>query len=196
MKQIAPRPISPFTHVHSPPRSPSPLPSLASKDNGLNLSYTLSRADALPSPPDSRGSHSSGGHAAAPHHSKSTGFTSMARQLQAELGPGPTRPKSISTPRRALSDSTTFNVIQPTPPRSIKSAQPKPKQPIIRTHVSAPTRGKRADLTADITGMTGLMATPAKGGAFDTLGKNGDVGNEVGGELKRICLSWIGLDWI
>ena len=36
-------------------------------------------------------------------------------------------------------------------------------------------------MTSDITGMTGLMATPAKGGAFDSIERNGDVGGDAAG---------------
>lgn len=43
--------------------------------------------------------------------------------------------------------------------------------------------GRAADVTADITGLTALLDTPAKGGAFDSINKNENVGNEEqGGE--------------
>jgi hypothetical protein len=110
----------------------------------------------------------------------------MARQLQADLA-APRQSVPVQLPsRRALSDSTTFNVIQPTPVKSgaTRTGKSKASAGSNRAHASAPTRGKRADLTGDITGMTGLMATPAKGGVFDTLGKNGNVGGDAGGELR------------
>lgn len=51
-----------------------------------------------------------------------------------------------------------------------------------RRTTSAPAR--LANTTADVTGMTGLLQTPAKGGEFGTLGKNGEVGSDVGGKLS------------
>lgn len=39
----------------------------------------------------------------------------------------------------------------------------------------------------DVTGMTGLMETPAKGGEFGGLDKNAQVGGDNGGELVHLC---------
>lgn len=41
---------------------------------------------------------------------------------------------------------------------------------------------KNPDASADVTGMTALMATPAKGLIFDSLENNDDVGGEPAGE--------------
>lgn len=94
--------------------------------------------------------------------------------------------------RRALSDSTTFNIVHATPARtaSAKSgkqlsnrsgAHLKPPRAEYSSAPAAAGRGKRADVTSDITGMTGLMATPAKGGAFDSIERNGNVGGDAAG---------------
>ena len=190
-KQLAPRPASPFTHVLSPPRSPSPLPSHASKENGLNLSLTLTRADPLPSPPDSQGSnHSAPADETAHHAQSSAGFTSMARQLKEDLRSQPSQ-RSVPAPRRALSDSTTFNIAQAVPVRSEKTSKNRSTRDAHlrppRAEQSAPAGSRRrADITSDITGMTGLMGTPAKGGAFLSIGRDGDVGGDAAG-MFRFC---------
>lgn len=46
---------------------------------------------------------------------------------------------------------------------------------------SAPTP-RKPDTSADVTGMTALMATPAKGLIFDSLENNGDVGGITAGK--------------
>lgn len=51
-----------------------------------------------------------------------------------------------------------------------------------RRHHSAPTGRRGNDTSADVTGMTGLMGTPAKGGQYENLGKNGEVGGDTGGK--------------
>jgi hypothetical protein len=61
---------------------------------------------------------------------------------------------------------------------------------------SAPTRLRPHD-SADVTGMTGLLDTPAKGLLHGSIGKNGDVGDDAAGELlfpdptsRKLTCSW------
>lgn len=53
---------------------------------------------------------------------------------------------------------------------------------------SAPTRLRPHD-SADVTGMTGLLDTPAKGLLHGSIGKNGDVGDDAAGKLCLSCSS-------
>jgi hypothetical protein len=94
--------------------------------------------------------------------------------------------------RRALSDSTAHNVpVQRgamTPGRTKKGGNVPggPGKDRLRALQdenrprSAPAG--RTDGFGDITGMTGLLETPAKGGEYGSLDKNGDVGGDAGGE--------------
>nr|XP_018267304.1 uncharacterized protein I303_01289 [Kwoniella dejecticola CBS 10117]OBR89462.1 hypothetical protein I303_01289 [Kwoniella dejecticola CBS 10117] len=162
------RPSSPF----SPPRSPSPLPSV---NQVGNLSFTLTRTDPLLSPP------SSGGEQTITqkdyHHPQ---HIQKARQGSA----------TPAAPRRALSDSTSHNVMKaqaqtPVPPRKEKSININNRihslQDENRRPASAPCPLRSAnvkDSSMDVTGYTNLMATPAKGFEYGTLGKNGEVGGD------------------
>lgn len=78
-----------------------------------------------------------------------------------------------------MSDSTAHNIQSGGKGRRVSALQKGQGEAQRRTQ-SAPT-GRR-DLSADVTGMTGLMATPAKGGQYENLGKNGEVGGDTGGE--------------
>ncbi|KAK4686263.1 hypothetical protein P7C73_g3869, partial [Tremellales sp. Uapishka_1] len=83
----------------------------------------------------------------------------------------------VPPPRRALSDSTADNI--PSAPsakqRDIKRVQAEDRRP----------SPMKMNNSADITGMTGLMETPAKGEKYGTLGKNGDVGGDHGANIAQ-----------
>jgi hypothetical protein len=212
-QRMSPRPISPFAHALSPPRSPSPMPSLnmhgkdadahAHAHANPNLSLTLNRSDPLPSPPQSRSSKSSGSGPRLGGGVDSGRFSSLARQLGEDLraqthasaqAPAPSAPAPAM--RRALSDSTAHNVpVQRgamTPGRTKKGGNVPggPGKDRLRALQdencprSAPAG--RTDGLGDITGMTGLLETPAKGGEYGSLDKNGDVGGDAGGEQSTI----------
>ncbi|WVQ97310.1 hypothetical protein IAU59_004421 [Kwoniella sp. CBS 9459] len=200
------RPASPF----SPPRSPSPLPSLHNTQ-AANLSFTLTRNDPLLSPPSSGGEQSGTvGMGSAYHTTTARGksqpdrppnananvgsrFSSLAREIGNDIRAARQAHASASAttpaPRRALSDSTSHN-IQRTP--VVKQAyssktngnRVKALQEEIRRSASAPVRGAK-DQSMDITGMTNLLATPAKGWEYDTIGKNGEVGGQIGGSIAQ-----------
>ncbi|OCF33341.1 hypothetical protein I316_05083 [Kwoniella heveanensis BCC8398] len=170
-EKLPTRPASPF----SPPRSPSPLPSMHNTQ-GASLSFTLTRNDPLLSPPSSGGEHSGDDlHAAR-----------QAQDRSAALASAPAAP----APRRALSDSTSHNIIHKTPVvkqqaySKTNGNRVKAIQEEIRRSASAPVRGAR-DQSMDVTGMTNLMATPAKGLEYGTIGRNGDVGGEGAGNIAQ-----------
>nr|XP_031861374.1 uncharacterized protein CI109_003346 [Kwoniella shandongensis]KAA5528446.1 hypothetical protein CI109_003346 [Kwoniella shandongensis] len=173
------RPTSPF----SPPRSPSPLPSLQNSQPA-NLSYTLTRNDPLLSPPSSSENTTL---KARPETQTNTRFSSLARELGDDLRAA--RQQPAPAPRRALSDSTIYNVAHTPAPATTRPVKDKGDrlralQDENRRSASAPVRGTR-DLSMDVTGLTALMATPAKGGEFGTLGKNGDVGGDSGANIPQ-----------
>ena len=152
-QRISPRPTSPFSPPRSP-RSPSPLTTSAH-----NLSFTLNRSTALPSPPTSRSSS----------EEPTSGFTAAAQKLEKEL-------RAKSAPRRALSDTTAHNILTPAPRRA-KGRIEGLKENVRPRSAPIPAGG-------DITGMTGLLETPAKGAEYGSLGRNTDIGGESAGELE------------
>ncbi|WVQ85605.1 hypothetical protein IAT38_007771 [Cryptococcus sp. DSM 104549] len=174
---LKPRPASPF----SPHRSPSPLPS--TNPHPLNLSYTLSRNEPPLSPPSSgedtlkakrRGVDS-------PSH-----FSSYAREIDADLhaarkAAAPEPAPRPTTARRPLGESTVHNVSRTSGPRKTTGKEKVDRVRALqgegRRSASAPVR-RGMDYTADITGLTALLATPAKGGQYGHLGANVDVGGD------------------
>ncbi|KAK8865923.1 hypothetical protein IAR55_001071 [Kwoniella newhampshirensis] len=173
------RPTSPF----SPPRSPSPLPSLQNSQPA-NLSFTLTRNDPLLSPPSSNEDTLKG----RPETQINTRFSSLARELGDDIR-ATHQGRSAPVPRRALSDSTIHNIVQtpaPSKKRVTKDRGDRLKalQDENRRSASAPVRGQK-DMSGDVTGFTALMATPAKGEEFGTLGKNADVGGEAGANIPQ-----------
>ncbi|WVR05882.1 hypothetical protein IAU60_002908 [Kwoniella sp. DSM 27419] len=184
--KIPSRPTSPF----SPPRSPSPLPSLQAMQ-GQNLSFTLTRNDPLLSPPSSGGENTQNyAHASmqTKQSESSLRFSSTAKELGNEIRASQQQQPQPKQ-RRALSDSTAHNVQQ----------TPSLRQPVkdkssgnhrVRTirdearAASAPVRGYK-ESSLDVTGLTALMATPAKGGEYDSIDRNGDVGGEGSGALAQ-----------
>nr|XP_019000554.1 uncharacterized protein I203_06972 [Kwoniella mangroviensis CBS 8507]OCF64015.1 hypothetical protein I203_06972 [Kwoniella mangroviensis CBS 8507] len=177
------RPTSPF----SPPRSPSPLPSLMQNNNqAANLSFTLNRNDPLLSPPSSGGEQTIT-QKNLPSNSNSR-FSSLARELGEDIQNARKQKyqHQQSQPRRALSDSTTHNIQTPAPTsharKGDKGDRIKMLQGENRRSASAPIRSNK-DNSMDVTGYTNLMATPAKGGEYGTLGKNGEVGGETGANI-------------
>ena len=90
----------------------------------------------------------------------------MARDLERDL-----------KTRKALSETGRHNeIIEPQPIRA--RGRVKELQGILRS-ASAPVRG----MDGDLTGMMGLLETPAEGGQFGSLGKNADIADlEAGGE--------------
>nr|XP_019049225.1 hypothetical protein I302_03006 [Kwoniella bestiolae CBS 10118]OCF28155.1 hypothetical protein I302_03006 [Kwoniella bestiolae CBS 10118] len=179
------RPTSPF----SPPRSPSPLPSMHNQP--ANLSFTLNRNDPLLSPPSSGGEQTITQkqiqHQPTTKSNSNSRFSSLARELGDEIKQARTQ-QQPQQPRRALSDSTSHNIQnQPLPrPRgkgtNNNADRVKSLQGENRRSASAPSRTTR-DNSLDVTGYTNLMATPAKGGEYGTLGKNGEVGGETGANI-------------
>jgi hypothetical protein len=132
------------------------------------MSFTLNRNDPLPSPPASQaGSGSSNGsHRETAARNAHSEFSNIARELGQE----------VHAKKRALGESTAHNVQQaanrPADKDRLRSLQGGRKSAPAATKPSGP----------DITGMTGLLETPAKGGQYDTLGKNGQVRHEDGCE--------------
>ncbi|WVF70618.1 hypothetical protein IAT40_005410 [Kwoniella sp. CBS 6097] len=190
------RPASPF----SPPRSPSPLPSLHNTQ-AANLSFTLTRNDPLLSPPSSGGEHSGSVGMGSTHNTKAKGkvqpdaavssrFSSLAREIEGDIRAARQAQSQAQAqaPRRALSDSTSHNVQRTPVAKQFGSKtngnRVKAIQEEIRRSASAPVRGAR-DQSMDVTGMTNLMATPAKGMEYGTIGKNGDVGGEAAGSIAQ-----------
>ncbi|WWC86246.1 uncharacterized protein L201_001119 [Kwoniella dendrophila CBS 6074] len=178
------RPTSPF----SPPRSPSPLPSVMNSQPA-NLSFTLTRNDPLLSPPSSGGEQTITQKNFQPQSQTQTlkskldsntnsRFSSLARELGEDIRAA----RQTNQPRRALSDSTSHN-IQNTPfapkNKDKSSNRLKTLQDENRRSASAPVRSTTKDNSMDVTGYTNLMATPAKGVEHGTLGKNGEVGGDV-----------------
>ena len=155
----------------SPPRSPrSPSPFSAMQNQRRDLSLTLNRNDPLPSPPPSRSTSGSG--EAQLRGKGQSRFTSMAHELGKEL-----------RARNVLGESTSHNlpVHAPIPVKGSKLDQHRMKDlRKERRPVSAPV----GISLGDVTGMTGLMATPAKGNAHGALGKNTQVGGIAGGKPK------------
>lgn len=160
------RPTSPFSPTRSP-RSPSPF---TSSQLNPNLSFTLNRADPLPSPPASRAGSGSGS-------------SSGSRSRTAHAAPT----------RRALGESTAHN-IAPMPRQANVGETPKPKSKLGHPQhnqyrpMSAPVPGRGG--LADVTGMTGLMETPDKGLVHGLIGKNGEAGPGAAG---KFCQPMIGL---
>jgi hypothetical protein len=152
----------------SPPRSPR-SPSPYTTQINSNLSFTLNRNDPLPSPPVSR-------------HGSGSGSSAGSRSRQA-----PTQTKT----RRPLGDTTVHNITQTLNQKS----KPKIVQDTPIRPASAPTRLRPHD-SADVTGMTGLLDTPAKGLVHGSIGKNGNVGDDAAGKLDmpfvryELTVSW------
>jgi hypothetical protein len=167
--QISPRPSSPFSPPRSP-RSPSPYTTQINS----NLSFTLNRNDPLPSPPVSR-------------HGSGSGSSAGSRSRMASAAPAQTKT------RRPLGDTTVHNITQ-TRTQTQKS-KPKVVQDTPQRPASAPTRLRPHD-SADVTGMTGLLDTPAKGLAHGSIDKNGNVGDDAAGKLSltlhrsKLTFSW------
>ncbi|WWC66256.1 uncharacterized protein I206_100157 [Kwoniella pini CBS 10737] len=165
------RPSSPF----SPPRSPSPL---TSTNQPGNLSFTLNRNDPLLSPPSSGGEQTitQKDYQQRTNGNTNSRFSSLARELGEDLRKA--RQVVPPTTRRALSDSTTHNIIKVlAPTRKEKATRLQNLQDENRRSASAPIRSTK-DNSMDITGYTNLMATPAKGNEYGTLSKNGEVGGD------------------
>jgi hypothetical protein len=85
--------------------------------------------------------------------------------------------------RRPLGDTTVHNITQ-TRTQDQKS-KPKVVQDTPQRSASAPTRLRPHD-SADVTGMTGLLDTPAKGLAHGSINKNGNVGDDAAGKLIQL----------
>ena len=186
VKRLSPRPASPFA-AFSPPRSPSPFSSLH-QPNAHNLSLTLNRNNPLPSPPASRagsgGSSNDSTRPSAAVKSKAdfqSRFSSMARELGQEI-----------KARRALGESNGHNIQMEATPAPKRCPHKETEKDRLRTLQAQSQQGHRRPTSAparmidgdvrDMTGLTALLETPAKGGEYDTLGKNGDVGGEAGGK--------------
>ncbi|ORY32305.1 hypothetical protein BCR39DRAFT_523842 [Naematelia encephala] len=166
--KISQRPTSPFSPSRSP-RSPSPLSSVLV--NQPNLSLTLNRNDPLLSPPISGASDDT-------TRKPSSGFTSMAQRLGDDLRAS--KPQA----RRALSDTTAHNIAKtPGPKRASQKDKLKNLQGGERRTNSAPAG--RPSVQADVTGMTNLLETPAKGMEHGVLGKNTDVGGKSGSNIPQ-----------
>ncbi|ODO07271.1 hypothetical protein L198_00850 [Cryptococcus wingfieldii CBS 7118] len=148
-KNMPSRPDSPFS-----PRSPSPLPSATSQP--LNLSYTLSRNDQLLSPPSSR---------------EKTMDSRPAEQTPA--------PKS-KTKRQPLGASNVHNVSRTPGPRKTTGKEKPDRVRALQTEGrrSASAPEMRKEVSADITGLSGLLATPAAGHKYGGISRDGDVGGE------------------
>ena len=145
----------------SPPRSPR-SPSPYTTQINSNLSFTLNRNDPLPSPPVSR-------------HESGSGSSAGSRSRIAA-----TQTKS----RPPLGDTTVHNITQ----TRTQKIRPKVVQDTPLRPASAPTRLRPHD-SADVTGMTGLLDTPAKGLVHGSIGKNGNVGDDAAGKLNRLLSS-------
>ena len=95
--------------------------------------------------------------------------------------------------RRPLGDTTVHNITQ-TRTQNQKS-KPKVVQDTPQRPASAPTRPRPHD-SADVTGMTGLLDTPAKGLVHGSINKNGNVGDDAAGKLSpnlrifKLTFSW------
>jgi hypothetical protein len=109
----------------------------------------------------------------------------MAKALNDDLhSTNLNKPKS----RRILGDTSLHNIAAtPAPKRVSQTNKEKERVKALqrestgnRRTISAPAR--LANITADVTGMTGLLDTPAKGREYGTLGKNGEVGGDFGSE--------------
>lgn len=201
-QRMSPRPISPFAHALSPPRSPSPMPSLNNvhAHANPNLSLTLNRSDPLPSPPQSRSSKSSGSGPRLGGGVDSGRFSSLARQLGEDLRAQTHQvpaPSALPAMRRALSDSTAQNVpVQRgamTPGKTKKGGNvpggpDKDRLRALQDESRPRTAPVKSVGLGDITGMTGLLETPAKGGEYGSLDKNGDVGGDAGGEPSNVSI--------
>lgn len=137
-------------------------------------------------------------------------FSSLARELGEELdrarkldggslkasgGPSPrpalgetSRPNTqpIAAPAPMVSkDRLKALAREDVPPRSVSApsamrSSPAKMTPAKNVRMQATVR----DDSADITGMTGLISTPAKGQAFGTLGKDINVGGDSGGMYR------------
>ena len=97
----------------------------------------------------------------------------------------PAQSQTQTKNRRPLGDTTVHNITQSQArPQHVAASKPKPKivQDTPIRPASAPTRLRPHD-SADVTGMTGLLETPAKGLVHGSIGRNGDVGDDAAGEL-------------
>lgn len=122
-------------------------------------------------------------------------LTQCDKHLNPQKNGGKTRPKSNNvlheraqesgeqSRRKPLGPSTSYNI-----PRTPRKTTGKGKVDRLRMlqnegkkATSAPVR-KNPDASADVAGMSALMATPAKGLIFDSLKSNGDIGGEPAGE--------------
>ncbi|WVQ76711.1 hypothetical protein IAR50_006385 [Cryptococcus sp. DSM 104548] len=160
------RPTSPF----STNQSPTPV------FNPLNLSFTLTRNNALPSPPSSplyedpkpqasRGQETS---------SRDTRFTRVSKVA----GERPSAAQSKPTKSTKSKSKPTENFHIKTPRAEGSSAR----------SVSAPTRGGRT--MGDVTGLTDLLKTPARAGEYGYLGRDESVGGialvDIPGSLEQL----------
>ncbi|BEI84659.1 hypothetical protein CcaverHIS002_0500600 [Cutaneotrichosporon cavernicola] len=148
-ERIINKPASPFRPAS--PRSPTPQNQLP------NLSFSLGRNDPLPSPPQSR--------TVSATSSKSSGSGSGPNALAELQTQTYHHDESI---RRPLVDTRRHNQPQAPPERQYKKGSY--KAPYL-VPVVQPSPGRR-DRTYDLTGITGLLATPMKGPGFEEIDKN------------------------
>ena len=182
-QRISPRPTSPFTAL-SPPRSPSPF---SIQQNAQNLSLTLNRNDPLPSPPHSRaGSRSASGSSAesvkitSKANLASSRFSSIAR----ELGNNIRARQPLGESQRQNTQPGHVASVSRRPVKEKSNALPE-KDRLRALQGERRTNSAPARVEGDLTGMTALMATPAKGGEYDDVAKNG-AGGDAGGELRFV----------
>ncbi|CAK9779416.1 hypothetical protein CC85DRAFT_331048 [Cutaneotrichosporon oleaginosum] len=149
-ERIINKPASPFRAAS--PRSPSP-----SLHQLPNLSFSLGRNDPLPSPPQSR--------TVSAASSKSSGDGTGSNHPLSEAQTY--RPDS----RRPLADTGLHNQSQYQPERPYKKGQYKAPYLVPVVQPSPGRRDRTFDLTG-MTGVTGLLATPAKGPGFGEIDKN------------------------
>ncbi|OWZ34539.1 hypothetical protein C347_01923 [Cryptococcus neoformans AD2-60a] len=118
-------------------------------------------------------------------------LTQCNNRLNPQRNGGKTRPKSNNvlheqaqesgeqSRRKPLGPSTSYNISRT--PRKITGKGKVDRLRMLQNEgkkaTSAPVR-KNPDASADVTGMSALMATPAKGLIFDSLKSNGDIGGE------------------
>ncbi|WVN85439.1 uncharacterized protein L203_100585 [Cryptococcus depauperatus CBS 7841] len=182
MKQskIPSRPSSPFS-----PRSPSPLPS--SNNQPLNLSLTASRNEQLLSPPTSNENTAKIGQSIKSYAEGASHFSSLAEQIGKDIQARRNCLVTAQNPRtqtkKPLAVSNSHNIPVSRTPGPIKPII-KEKNDRVRAlqaegkrFASAPVKRSK-DTSADITGLTALLATPAKGMKFGSLGKDENIGVE------------------
>ncbi len=83
------------------------------------------------------------------------------------------------------------NLQTPLPPLRVRHGKPavsngQMRDDGLRRPNSAPIGRKDYD-SVDVTGLTGLLETPAKGGKYGTINKNEGVGGDAGGKSS----SWV-----